>query len=631
MKPIILNLFLLLFATSFLRAQDAVLFDEIRLTQTITDYGLTGKGTIVAIIDRGIDYRHPDFINPDGTSRILYIVDLLNNAGANDPNNPLGRGTIFTNAQINQALQQNTPLDTRDAVGHGHITAGIAAGNGRGSNGAILGIAPEASIISVKITGEGAPAGGGQPAEAPFNFIDSHLIPVIDFINTKAAEEQMPVAMIANFGSIQGPMDGTSAAARALDQRFGNDAPGRAFISGSSDDGGVENHAGGTFVQGQTISLEIGKVSSNLRFDMWHHEDDVLEIEVVTPTQTYTAITSPANNGAAREENAEFRLFYQGSNVDFFGSTSPRKELLIDFSGPNGVYKLNIRAVTINNGRFDAVLNPSRILAGGGSRFRTFVEPGGTIWDLATSKNNICPNSYILRRQWTDIDGISRSYIGDENGVGSLWTGSGVGPTQDGRFGIDVSVPGNVNFGAYAEDSFFARIRGNRIDAGTATYGTLAAVSGASPVLTGVVSLMLEADPTLSAPAIKAILQETARTDGFTGAVPNNEWGYGKLDVYAAIRRILGPSVSTKESNINQSIQIMPNPSTNTFTISRSEVKNTRFQLQVFNVNGKLVQQTIWGDGELQTSIDLSHFDAGIYYLSGKSNTDFFVKKLIKL
>ena len=33
-----------------------------------------GNGAIVAILDRGIDYEHPDFQNPDGTSRILWIT-----------------------------------------------------------------------------------------------------------------------------------------------------------------------------------------------------------------------------------------------------------------------------------------------------------------------------------------------------------------------------------------------------------------------------------------------------------------------------------------------------------------------------------------------------------------------------
>jgi len=33
----------------------------------VAKYGVTGRGVIVAILDRGIDWTHPDFINSDGT------------------------------------------------------------------------------------------------------------------------------------------------------------------------------------------------------------------------------------------------------------------------------------------------------------------------------------------------------------------------------------------------------------------------------------------------------------------------------------------------------------------------------------------------------------------------------------
>ncbi len=36
---------------------------------------LTGNGVIIAVIDSGIDYTHPDFRNPDGTTRILSLWD----------------------------------------------------------------------------------------------------------------------------------------------------------------------------------------------------------------------------------------------------------------------------------------------------------------------------------------------------------------------------------------------------------------------------------------------------------------------------------------------------------------------------------------------------------------------------
>src|SRR5690606_20778165 len=38
--------------------------------------GLDGKGVVVGIIDTGIDARHPDFRNADGTTRIAWVLDM---------------------------------------------------------------------------------------------------------------------------------------------------------------------------------------------------------------------------------------------------------------------------------------------------------------------------------------------------------------------------------------------------------------------------------------------------------------------------------------------------------------------------------------------------------------------------
>jgi|GEM_PF-2583074 len=69
-------------------------------------YDLTGKGTIVAIIDSGIDFTHPDFINEDSTSRILFIWDQ---SGSGSPPSGFKEGAEYTNEQINEALKSNNP------------------------------------------------------------------------------------------------------------------------------------------------------------------------------------------------------------------------------------------------------------------------------------------------------------------------------------------------------------------------------------------------------------------------------------------------------------------------------------------------------------------------------------------
>lgn len=81
--------------------------------------GITGKDIGIAILDTGI-YPHPDFTVP--RSRIAAFLDIVNG--------------------------KTSPYDDN---GHGTFVAGVAAGSGYASSGVYKGIAPDASIVSVKV------------------------------------------------------------------------------------------------------------------------------------------------------------------------------------------------------------------------------------------------------------------------------------------------------------------------------------------------------------------------------------------------------------------------------------------------------------------------------------------------
>ena len=78
--------------------------------------GIRGKGIGVAVLDTGI-YRHPDF-----GGRILQFKDIL------------------------RGMQ-----DCYDDCSHGTHVSGILGGSGLSSNGVYMGVAPECSIIHVKV------------------------------------------------------------------------------------------------------------------------------------------------------------------------------------------------------------------------------------------------------------------------------------------------------------------------------------------------------------------------------------------------------------------------------------------------------------------------------------------------
>ena len=525
----------LAFVLTVVAGEAAFAIDRVRaetgVDEAVALLGVTGEGVIVALMDRGIDWESNDFRNDDGTTRIAYIFDLSDDSGADDPNNAYGRGTVYTRSQIDEALSGGAPLATRDAVGHGTTTAGIPAGNGRNSaDRKYRGIAPNATIIAVKVA-------GGEGSDEP-RCCDPTAYPVaIDFVVDKARELSMPVVMLLNLGSIGGPSDGTSALSRKIDATVGPGHPGVVFVTGAGDDGfprKTPNRAAGEVPNGATLDLRFALDTGAGDLQVWYDEKEALAVSIHTPTEILGPY--PASQYEAAGTGVEV-YHHRGRGDDSYGSANGRRMLFIRFDGAAGagnyVVRLHHTAGTAGPGiRFDASLHTRLEEAG---RFLDHRTPG-SIWDGATAFRNIAPNSYVIRTHWTDIDGVAREWS-HEGDVGELWAGSSVGPTVDGRIGVDVSAPGDRIVTTFAPGSHWATFPHLLIEGGGGRYGMAGAVSAAAPVVTGIIALMLEVDPTLDAAAVKRILQETAKTDEFTGQTPNTRWGYGKVDAFGALVR----------------------------------------------------------------------------------------------
>ncbi len=528
-------------ASAWLVVSPALCMDKVRVSTgvdtAVSQFGVTGRGVIVALLDRGIDWKNLDFRNADGSTRIAYIFDLTDDTGATAPGNTYGRGTIYTRAQINAALTGGPTLATRDAVGHGTDTAAIAAGSGRNSPGTkYRGVAPDATIIAVKVTSDGAPAHGSEPAEAPFN--NSAVFPTaIDFVRDKAHELGLPAVMLLNLGSVGGPTNGLSTLARKIDATVGPGIPGLVFVTGGEDDGTAQNRAGGTVPQSGAVPIQIqkGNAASSLVMDLWYPETDRFAVTIQGPAGTVGPYTSPAaNTNSDTHQTTDFLYYHYGSSVTPFGAQTGKREIYIRLDGPAATYTVTLTGSSVVGGHFDATLNPSNIVGANiTNKFLTNVAPG-SIWDGATAFHNICPNAYLNKTSWTDIDGVVRGLIGQGN-PGEIWTGSSIGPTFDGRLGIDVSAPGSDLVTTYNPTGYMATFRFNLINDGGGLYGMGGAVSAANPVVTGIIALMLQANPSLDAAQVKQFLQQSAKADANTGAVPNTTWGYGKVDAVGAV------------------------------------------------------------------------------------------------
>lgn len=516
--------------------QGATQRQEMNLNQVYSQYNLSGDGVVVVIMDRGIDYTHPDFIDENGNTRIAYIFDLIDDSGANAPGNSYGAGTIYTEADINQSLQNGTPQLSTDRGGHGTATTGIACGDGSGTmDEAFQGVAPGARIISIKVTHDAFPAFGGQPGQS--GVFDPNDIPIaLDFAADKIAELGLPSVSLLNLGSIGGPTDGTSLICREMDDFV---ALGHPFLCGVGDDGGADNYAAGTVPLNQSETIEINKgENSFLRLDLWYSENDRFTVTIERPDGTvngpFSAPTGP--NAAADMNLGDIFIGHRGANVEFFEATSNRREILIDFVGSPGIYKIILNGETVNDGGFQATLNPSTYF--NNNRFLTHVVQGYSVNDYASAQSVITPTDYVLNTAWTDINGVPRNISGTGN-PGEIWLGSSAGPTHDERLAVDFATPGEVCFAAYSPDTYYANFDFNVIQGSNGLYGIQNAVSAASPIATGVIALMLEVKPDLTPEEIRTILRNSCKVDGFTGTVPNETWGFGKLDALLAVENTM--------------------------------------------------------------------------------------------
>ena len=223
----------------------------------------------------------------------------------------------------------------------------------------------------------------------------------------------MPAVVLLNIGSIDGPEDGTSALCQAIDARVGPGIPGLVFVTGSSDDGGTPNHAGGTVVQGGGADITINKGNPGpLYFDLWYSRDDRFDVTIQTPDATFGPYPSPdLNTDFDNETNSEFIYYQLGGDINFYNSTSAEREISVQIDGTNGMYTIELDGALVSDGRFEASLNPARFWDSSGNQnyFTSFVVPGKTIWDLGSASNNICPNDYVHRTNWVDINGIPES------------------------------------------------------------------------------------------------------------------------------------------------------------------------------------------------------------------------------
>lgn len=151
---------------------------------------------------------------------------------------------------------------------------------------------------------------------------------------------------------------------------------------------------------------------------------------------------------------------------------------------------------------------------------------------------------------------------------------------------------------------------------GSKTYywGYMSGTSMATPFVTGVVATWLQANPNLTPEQIKEIMAQTAQTDSYTGTCPNNTWGYGKIDAYAGLLKVLETTDIKHLETLPDAIMLYPNPSDGAFKLFFKQNDNN-VNIRIYAANGQQVYAQRIGavDGQQTLDIDAVGIASGAY------------------
>ncbi len=443
---------------------------------------LTGKGVLVAVLDSGIDYFHEDFRNGDGTTRIVELWDQTLNR-------------VFTREEINEALEAGDREAGRglvpsvDGSGHGTSVAGIAAGNGRESEGAYRGVAYESEFLIVKL---GNSREGGFPRT-------TELMRGVNFVVGRAVEMGMPIVVNISFGNTYGSHDGTGLLEMFLDD-IGN--YGRTtIVVGSGNEGAAAGHMSGKgAVQAE---LSVAPYEPGVSVQLWKAYSDQFTVSLQTPSGEVL--------GPLSEQLGPVRFRYRETQVlVYYGKPGPfsvAQEIYFDFVPDegsyveSGIWTFRLQPQRVVQGQADFWL-PSAAVLNSSTRFLeptpdiTLTVPSTAAKVITVGAYNSATNSYA------DFSG--RGFTRMTNQVKPDLCAPGVG----------LMAPGNGG-----------------------GYRSVTGTSFAAPVVAGSAALLMQwgivegNDPFLYGEKVKAYLRRGAKPlPGFT-EYPNPLVGYGSLCV----------------------------------------------------------------------------------------------------
>ncbi|MCH5181886.1 MAG: S8 family peptidase [Prevotellaceae bacterium] len=531
-------------------------------TGTELETPFTGKDVVVGVIDQGFEYRHIAFTDAEGRSR---VVSMLNHSNY-DPD-------------FGDNVQPTTEIpDGHDALpagGHAtHVTA-IAAGSVV-EGGNLQGFAPEADIIMV-----------------PSSLMDDGIIAEVKYIKETAEAAGRPWVVNMSFGQQLGPHDGSTLYDRTLNEYI---KPGGLIVAAMGNEAQEKLHASHTFAKdGETVYLVFSAPDADYPYNiagLWEQTADGKHHLTVKPVRT-NATGSIFRELTATEMKSA--IIYEDLGIDI----ETGKEYYLIQAIPSALqstYPNFALSITGNKGdSFHAWCN-----VGQGSFLnstRTDVVTGDNLYCVseggATIPKAIAVGAYTVTNRFKSLNGNTYEYPGLRSG--DMASFSSYGPYLGKELKPSIAAPGgNIKSAFNRFDRTFSLIDETIVaklekNGRTDYYGVKNGTSMATPAVTGIIAMWLQACPTLTYEQIMQIFAETGRKFNGQGNNWHNWYGYGKIDAYEGLKRVLAlTGIDDVELNSQQPVTICKEDRTWRILFNNNESDVT---VSVYDMAGHLIFQ----------------------------------------
>lgn len=575
--------------------------------------GYDGTNVVMGIIDSGIDFTHGDFEDSLGNTRVKFIWD--HNLTGNAPQ-PYNYGREFNSFNIDNG-QATAHVD--NYFGHGTHVSGVAAGNGL-MVGLFGGAAPKADIITVCVN-------WNLPDDDWLNSVAD----AVEYIFTKADSMGKPCVINISAGTYYGSHDAKDLQAVMIDNLI-TAQNGRIVVCAAGNEGDSKLHVKHTVASPDTFFTWFGLNPNPIYMEMWGGQTTfaamkfTVAVDKVSPYYEYRGML-PYSQVASHlgilktdtlKNSAGQRLALVQSYAYFQAGRYSMIFYVIADSTSGYYYRL------MNTGTGTMDLWSFQMITSGLPTAATFpditkyVMPDTTqniVSSFSCSDKVITVGNYINKSEYEACD----STLTVTGGIpGDLAANSSRGPTRDGRLKPEITASGSVTLAPLV----IANIAGIPVPKIT-KQGCLhmrdGGTSTSSPVVAGIAALYFQRYPNATWLQAKQAITICSYTDSYVwGPLPNNTWGHGKVDGFAALTGCLALGLNEGELQSENNFFASPNPFTDQTIIhyNLSEPGLDNVSLKIFDVMGKEVKRIAIENNKGEILIQKKDMEAGVYFIS---------------